>query len=321
MRNTTYRYNPVTCRYEHVPFGAIGMLKRVVIFLLVSSFLFFLMLYIHGSLFTTQLAKDLKRENKALAYHHALLTNELVSVQASLASLHDIDKSIQRKLVNDKTPTLVIQTFESKIPKNRDKSPTRLLHNTKIKTKELHQRAVSNNFYFANTIAINSKELTLLTNIPSLQPVENSELTRLTSGYGLRTDPFHKRDYFHGGIDFVAPRGSSVVASASGVVTLIRKSDLQMGDGNQIEIDHGNGFKTRYKHLGEIVVKSGQKIKKGAVIASIGMSGGSISPHVHFEVIRNNKLVDPITYLLQDVSSNDFTALQLLAKQKNQSLD
>lgn len=321
MRNSTYRYNHTTCRYEIVPFGILKLHLHAFIFLSVSSFLFVLMLFIHDSLYTTPLAKDLKRENRAMTYHYAKLSKELTTVKASLTSLHDADRNLQRKLVNDKTPALALQSIQPESSRYREGSIVKLLNRTNTKAAELHERAASNNYYFSNSIAVNAKALALLMNIPSFQPVENSELTKLTSGYGLRTNPFHKRDYFHGGIDFVAPRGTSVFASAAGVVIQVRKSELQMGDGNTIEIDHGNGFKTRYTHLGEIHVKSGQKITKRAVIASIGMSGGSVSPHVHFEVIRNNKLIDPIGLLLQDVSSTDFIALHVLAKQKNQSLD
>lgn len=321
MRFPTYRYNPTTCRYEPVPFKAKDVLIPLFLFLSITASLFVGLLILQGIFFTTDKEKNLKHENNALAYHYHQLSNELSTVKASLVLLGDADKNIQRKLVNDKTPELALQLNQAETKSKRRIETYELLKKAKLKTTTLLEKASSHNYYFANSIQVDSKDLTLLMNVPSIQPVENKELTKLTSGFGVRTNPFHKRDYFHSGIDFVAPRGTSVFASAAGKVTEVRKSDLPMGDGNVIEIDHGNGFKSRYAHLGEILVKPGQRVTKGAVIASIGMTGGSVSPHLHFEIFKNNKQVDPVSYLIEGVSSADYTSLLLLAKQKNQSLD
>ncbi len=116
----------------------------------------------------------------------------------------------------------------------------------------------------------------------------------ISSYFGYRTDPFNGRIAHHDGIDLAGELGSDVIAVASGVVTWAGK---RYGYGNLVEINHGNGYVTRYGHNQKINVKVGQTVKKGEVIAQMGSSGRSTGPHVHFEVIKNSRVVDPMRYI------------------------
>lgn len=116
----------------------------------------------------------------------------------------------------------------------------------------------------------------------------------MSSRYGYRTDPFSGRRSWHKGVDFAGKTGSDVVSVAAGVVTW---AESRYGYGELVEINHGNGYKTRYGHNDKIKVKLGEIIKKGQVIALMGSSGRSTGPHVHFEVYKNNRPVDPATYI------------------------
>jgi murein DD-endopeptidase MepM/ murein hydrolase activator NlpD len=116
----------------------------------------------------------------------------------------------------------------------------------------------------------------------------------MSSRYGKRTDPFNGRLAWHAGVDFAGKEGSDVIAVASGVVTWA--SD-RYGYGKLVEINHGNGYKTRYAHGAEIKVKVGDVVRKGDVVAAMGSSGRSTGPHVHFEVYKNGRTVDPAAYL------------------------
>jgi murein DD-endopeptidase MepM/ murein hydrolase activator NlpD len=137
----------------------------------------------------------------------------------------------------------------------------------------------------------------------------------------MRVNPFHKGLYEHPGVDIAMPRGSAVIATASGTVIEICKSTVQAGYGNYIEIDHGNGFITRYAHLEDVQVKYRQKITKGSVIATVGNSGGSIAPHLHYEIIRDGITVDPVHYMIEGLSSHEHHQLKLISQKQNQSLD
>ncbi|EAT11516.1 Membrane protein [Oceanobacter sp. RED65] len=116
----------------------------------------------------------------------------------------------------------------------------------------------------------------------------------MSSRYGQRTDPFTGRLAWHSGVDFAGKTGSDIISVASGVVTWASK---RYGYGLLVEVNHGNGYKTRYAHCDEIVVKVGDVVRKGQVVALMGSTGRSTGPHVHFEVYKNGRTVDPAAYI------------------------
>lgn len=116
----------------------------------------------------------------------------------------------------------------------------------------------------------------------------------MSSRFGRRTDPFNGQIVWHSGVDFAGKEGSDIIAVASGVVTW---SGSRHGYGLMVEINHGNGFKTRYAHCKENLVKVGDVVKKGQVVALMGSTGRSTGPHVHFEVYKNGRAVDPASYI------------------------
>jgi murein DD-endopeptidase MepM/ murein hydrolase activator NlpD len=130
--------------------------------------------------------------------------------------------------------------------------------------------------------------------IPSIPPVRGV----FSSGFGIRRDPFTGGLEFHKGIDISAPTGTPVVAPADGRV---EKAEWNSGGyGNVVVINHGRGIKTLYAHLSKILVREGQKVRRGQIIGLVGSTGKSIAPHVHYEVEVNGKAVNPIRYILVD---------------------
>ncbi len=129
--------------------------------------------------------------------------------------------------------------------------------------------------------------------MPSGRPIKEGWLS---SRYGKRNDPFTGKREMHKGLDFAGTMGADVIAVGDGVVSW---SGKRYGYGNLVEITHGNGYATRYGHNQRNLVKVGDKVKKGELIALMGSSGRSTGPHVHFEVLRNGKAVNPSRYLGQ----------------------
>lgn len=134
-----------------------------------------------------------------------------------------------------------------------------------------------------------------LSRIPSIRPVVGG---RLSSRFGRRVDPFTGRPAFHRGIDLSARKGTPIMATADGRVLKVRRSDT--GYGNMLIIDHGNGLETRYAHCDRLLVSKGQKIARGEVVATVGSSGHSTAPHLHYEVIRHDRYGNPSQYILSD---------------------
>lgn len=118
----------------------------------------------------------------------------------------------------------------------------------------------------------------------------------ISSYFGQRTDPFNGRRAYHRGVDFAAPAGSQVVAVASGIVTYSKE---RFGYGRTVEINHGNGYVTRYGHNQRVLVSVGDTIQKGQAIALIGSTGRSTGPHLHFEVLKEGRAVDPMSFVRQ----------------------
>lgn len=192
--------------------------------------------------------------------------------------------------------------------------------------KETHQRVDQ----IAKQITIQSKSLDdiaklakekekLLAAIPAIQPIKNQDLTRMASGYGMRSDPFTKVRKMHKGMDFTSPRGTPVYATGDGIV--LRADNRSSGYGNHIRIEHGYGYKTLYAHLYKYNVRRGQKVKRGDVIGFVGSTGRSQAPHLHYEVFKDNKQINPINFYYGNLSAQEFATLLEKSRQVNQSLD
>ena len=118
----------------------------------------------------------------------------------------------------------------------------------------------------------------------------------MSSPYGYRVDPISGKRAWHAGVDFAGKAGSDVIAVASGIVTF---AGYRRGYGHLVEISHGDGYTTRYGHHETLAVKTGDLVKQGQVIGAMGSSGRSTGPHVHFEVLKNGRTLDPARYVAQ----------------------
>jgi len=126
---------------------------------------------------------------------------------------------------------------------------------------------------------------------PSGHPLKNGWIT---SNYGIRTDPFTGRRTSHNGVDFTSGLGADVIAVASGVVNY---AGSRNGYGTLLELNHGNGYMTRYGHNKKLLVKEGERVEKGQIVAKMGATGRATGPHVHFEVLQNGRIVNPTAYI------------------------
>lgn len=136
--------------------------------------------------------------------------------------------------------------------------------------------------------ALWAKQLVWLNNLPTGIPVKDNY--SLSSGFGLRLDPFLQTMAKHEGLDFSAPVGTPILASAAGVVS---RSGWDSQYGNVVEINHAEGFKTRYAHASQLLVRVGQTVKRGDMIAKVGSTGRSTGPHLHYEVIKAGMHINP----------------------------
>ena len=159
----------------------------------------------------------------------------------------------------------------------------------------------------------------LLAAIPAIQPVRNENLKQMASGFGYRTDPFTKARKMHEGMDFTAKTGTPIYATGDGVVE--KADNTASGYGNHIVIRHGFGYETLYGHLSRYKCRAGQHIKRGDIIGYVGSTGRSEGPHLHYEVHKNGKVVNPLNFYYGNISAVEYVAIAQSANQENQSFD
>jgi murein DD-endopeptidase MepM/ murein hydrolase activator NlpD len=159
----------------------------------------------------------------------------------------------------------------------------------------------------------------LLASTPAIQPVNNKDLNRVASGFGYRIDPVYKTVKFHAGLDFSAPQGTPIYATADGRVTTA--GNLSNGFGNHVIINHGFGYQTLYGHMVRVKVKNGQLVKRGEVIGWVGSTGKSTGPHLHYEVHKGGRTIDPIYFFYNDLTPEQYQQILKLAASGNQSFD
>lgn len=324
MLSSKYYYNSKTCQYERARLRWSDVAGYVSGTVLTASIFFVAILALQNKIVKTEDEIALRNENAALDKHKASLADELTLVEAALSELQTKDQQLSAKL------------FETNDLYEKEENPVRqksdilfadasgfqeAINALKTKSSVLAEKSASTNANYSNTLHLSKKDIELMQSLPSLLPVDNTYLDQLASGFGTRINPFHKGLHQHLGIDFVAPRGTNVQATGRGKVIEVRRNNLQAGYGTYIEIDHGHGFITRYAHLEEVFVRAGQRIEKGFTLGTVGSSGGSVAPHVHYEVIRDGDNVDPVHFMIEGLSSADHRKISVRAKKQNQSLD
>ena len=324
MVKSTYRYNPKTCRYERSGVNAREAFFYAFGVLVVAVLMLAGLLILHDFIIDSEKEISLRKENNALEKNQIVLTAQLSSIESSLASLQDEDEKLHSKFfgapmekMHEKTAAIADRQMLL-----ADASEFRAtVAELSQRSSSLHIQSSLTNLFYGTNLSLEKQKLNSVESIPTLPPVKEWDPEKLLSGFGMRVNPFHKGLYEHPGVDIAMSRGIEIISASAGTVREVKRSNLQAGYGNYIEIDHGYGFVTRYAHLEDIKIRLGQKVVKGTVIATIGNSGGSIAPHLHYEIIRNGKNVDPVIYMVEGVSSEMHHLMKTLGKKQNQSLD
>ncbi len=154
---------------------------------------------------------------------------------------------------------------------------------------------------------------------PMTHPLEHFSFAQTGASVGDRINPFYKVSMKHNGLDLIASAGEPVYAAADGVVKDIIRS--KKGLGNVVVIDHGNGYVTRYAHLADVVAREGRRVKRGTKIGNVGVSGNSFAPHLHYEVLRDTLVLDPVHHLFASVSPEEYLNMLIMSVSTGQSMD
>jgi murein DD-endopeptidase MepM/ murein hydrolase activator NlpD len=323
MAKTKYKYDPVKLSYEAV---SISVWKRIfkAILYLSPSILVGLMF---SFLFTRQLdsprTKRMKMEIANYERELERLNGNIELVDKVLDDLQKRDEDLYRvALYADEFPKelrMDVTGENSRYNYLAGFANSELLQNTSLKIDHIEKKLYAQVLSFRELIEIAKNKEKMLASIPSIQPVRNTDLKRMASGYGYRIDPHYKTRRMHTGMDFTAKTGTDVYATGDGYVESIESSGW--GYGKCIVINHGFGFKTRYAHLSAFKVKKGQKISRGDLIGLVGSTGKSTGPHLHYEVEKSGKKVNPIHYYHSDLTPQQYEMLLEMSNNSFKSFD
>ena len=266
--------------------------------------------------------KALKRENLNLKYQYEYLNKRLTLAEKVMQNIADRDENIYR-VHFEANPVSQAQRKAGFGGVNRYKKlegfeNSELIINTSKKVDKLLKELEVQSRSLDEIEKLAENKEALLRAIPAIQPVQNKDLTRVASGYGMRMHPILKRRKMHKGMDFTAKTGTPIYATGDGVVV---KAGRGTGFGNVVYIDHGFGYQTRYAHMSKFNTKKGRKVKRGDIIGFVGNTGLSSGPHLHYEVHKNGKAVNPVNFYHGDLTPQEYAIMLEKASAENQSFD
>jgi murein DD-endopeptidase MepM/ murein hydrolase activator NlpD len=325
MSKVKYYYDPDTLSYRKIEPKKSRRYRNLSIFILGSALFGFLGLVflLNTNILNTPKELSLQREVKNYELQFGLLDRKLQQIEQVLGNIEDRDNNIYR-LYFEANPIPEEQRRAGFGGINRYKSlegfnNSEMIIATTKRLDVIQKQMVIQSRSLDEITKLAEEKEKLLAAIPAIQPVNNEELTRMASGYGWRSDPFTKARKMHWGMDFTAPKGIPIYATGDGKVS--RADNNASGYGKHIRIEHGYGYMSLYAHLSKYNVKRGQKIKRGDLIGFVGSTGRSEAPHLHYEVWKDDKRINPINFYYGSLSAEEFENMLKYATQENQSLD
>jgi murein DD-endopeptidase MepM/ murein hydrolase activator NlpD len=325
MSKVKYYYDPETLSYRPIEFTNKKRISNVVLFIL-ASFVFglsSLLILLNSDRINTPAEISQKRDLENYELQFEILSKKLNQIEAVVENIEERDNNIYR-VYFEASPIPEEQRRAGFGGVNRYKNlegydNSDLIINATKRLDVLSKQTVvqSRSLDEIERLAANKAEL--IEAIPSIQPIKNQDLTRMASGYGYRTDPFTKKRRFHYGMDFSARKGTPIYATGNGVVK--RADNRSSGYGKHIRIDHDFGYVSLYAHLSKYNVRRGQRVKRGDIIGYVGNTGRSVGPHLHYEIFKDKKRINPLNFYYGNLSQKEFDALLTQSRLENQSMD
>ncbi|MEO6612622.1 MAG: peptidoglycan DD-metalloendopeptidase family protein [Chitinophagaceae bacterium] len=323
MKKIKYYYNTNTLRYEKLETPLRVKLLRVFGFIAAALVTAGLISYVAFQFIGSPNEKRLQQQNEDLRDNYHQLKDRIESIQQQMQELEKRDNNVYRAIfeANPIPDSARAKELENKleiatIQKLRDNQLVTAIVNT---LDNLNSRLAAQKKSYDEVEDLVKNKQQLLSHTPAIQPVSNKDLNRIASGFGYRIDPVYKTTKFHAGLDFSAPQGTPIYATADGTITTAGSTGN--GYGNHVVIQHGYGYETLYGHMVRVKVRAGQTIKRGEVIGWVGSTGKSTGPHCHYEVHKNGEKIDPIYFFYNDLTPEQFDMLLKKAAASNQSFD
>ncbi len=324
MARIKYYYDTESCRYERIRTSKWDIFINFLAFLTVATVIATGLVFGYMVYFESPEELQLRKENQELLMYYNLMGKDMESISQVLQSMQERDDDIYRVIFGVNPLADEIRTggtggaHKYRALMEKGLSREELIVNDLQKIDALKKQMYIQTKSYDEIVELAKNKEDFLAALPAIQPVSNNDLKRLSSGFGYRIDPYLKTRRKHPGVDFSLEVGNPVRATGDGKVKFT-KSSLS-GYGKQVHIDHGFGYETKYGHLDKILVKKGQRLKRGDLVGYSGHSGKSTAPHLHYEVIKNGVKVNPIHYFSRDLSAEEYEEILRLASIENQAM-
>jgi murein DD-endopeptidase MepM/ murein hydrolase activator NlpD len=324
-KKVKYYFDTESLAYRKIKTKLSKKLGYIGLFLLASGLFGFLcfVALLNTSLLDTPKDRLQAREIETMKLRYSILNRKMDEIDEVLADVADRDNNVYRAYFNT-SPIPMEQRKAGFGGVNRYKelegfNNSQLVVNTSKRVDIISKELAIQSKSLDEILKLAKEKNKLLASIPAIQPVKNEQMKHIASGFGYRSDPFTKVRKMHEGMDFSAKTGTPIFATGDGVVASADNS--KSGYGNHIEIKHGFGYMTLYGHLSKYNCRAGQRVKRGDIIGYVGSTGRSEAPHLHYEVHKDGKVVNPINFYYGNISAAEYVAISKVANQENQSLD
>ncbi len=309
-----YIFNPETLTYEVKERSVKGRFFKGVLLFAASLGMAVLYAWIYTSVLGYDLPKTvaLKKVNTRWSLKMDIMNSRLDRYAASLESIRVRDDDVYRSIFGmNEIPGEVRNAGIGGVDRYSwldEAGAAALLKNTRMRLDMLSRKTYVQSRSFDDVSALSKKAGDMVLCIPAIPPIDPAPGTyRISSSFGRRTDPVSGRSAYHEGVDFACHVGNPVYATADGTVVKVQMA--RFGYGNNVVIDHGFGYRTRYAHMDEIDVKPGDVVKRGKYIGTSGNSGKSTGPHLHYEVLYRGAHVNPYNYYDLSMTHEEYMSL------------
>ena len=313
--NSQYIFDKNDIKFRKKRTSVWAVIRRILVFFVATASMTVLYYVVFAMIFSTDEEQRLKDENRMFEREFPALEEKEALLSDVIDGLRIRDDMIYEEIFHTSAPNMdplsSIDFLSDSIPD----SDIVLYADRKISNAAASAGRVEDNFRRIMQVIQDSSFVMP----PMTNPLNDFSFAQTGASVGDRINPFYKVSMRHNGLDMIAPAGQPVHAAADGVVCNIIKS--RKGLGNVVEIDHGNGYMTRYAHLADIEVSKGRKVEKGKRIGYVGVSGNSFAPHLHYEVMRDTLVLDPVNYMFASVTPGDYANILVMSVATGQSMD
>ncbi|HQV39438.1 MAG: M23 family metallopeptidase [Flavobacteriales bacterium] len=322
MAEHKYRFNPNTLNFERIRTSGWKKLKRISLALAPGLLIGVIGIFLAFQFIDSPKEATLRRENQQLQVEYELINKQLADMEDVLSDIERRDDNVYRVIFEaDPIPSTVRMAGIGGVNRYKDLSGfanSELVIGTRKRLDMIAKRMYVQSLSLDEVGSLVLRKQEMLASIPSVEPIPQDQ-TRVSSGFGERMHPIYKIEKPHMGLDFTSPIGTEIHATGDGTVDFAGYNTT--GFGIHVIIDHGFGYQTLYGHMSELKVRAGQKVKRGDVIGEVGSTGLSTGPHLHYEVHKDGMPVDPVNFLFNSLSPEEYARMVEIAGNAGQSMD